>query len=311
MELSALGLHIYNQWLADACSIEPERHVGAALLPMWDIDASVREMQWAREAGLRAVNFPAPRRGLRFFDDPAWEPFWSACEILEMPLVTHAGSIDVEETQTTGPHAVFLAEIESGGWPCRRALQRLIFGGVFERHPNLKLLLVEQNQSWWRATIQEFDSAYQSHAWMVREQVPRPPSDYLHEQVFIGASFMAPFEAEAAVREGYADNIMWGRDYPHVEGTWQPPVGDGSPYDDEVMTRLSIRYCFSAVAPQYAQSILSDNGIRILNLDRDALTKVAEQIGAPNLTEVGRPIDAIPESGRGGVLAFRTMGPWG
>src|SRR3984957_20060812 len=95
MALGAVGMHIYNQWLADACSIEPERHVAAVLLPMWDIEASLKELRWARNAGLRAVNFPAPRRGLRFYDDPIWEPFWAACADLEMPLVTHAGALDM------------------------------------------------------------------------------------------------------------------------------------------------------------------------------------------------------------------------
>jgi predicted TIM-barrel fold metal-dependent hydrolase len=306
MALGAVGMHIYNQWLADACSIEPERHVGAVLLPMWDMEASLKELRWAQNAGLRAVNFPAPRRGLSFYDDPIWEPFWTACAELEMPLVTHAGALDMEESYTDGPHAVFLAELESGGWPGRRALNRMIFGGVFERHPELKLLLVEQNHRWWTATVDEFESAYLSHSWMVRDQMPRPPSEYLRNNVFIGASFMAPFEAEAAIAEDYIDNVMWGRDYPHAEGTWSPKTGD-----DDSMTRLSIRYCCAGITPQHARSLLSDNGIRILGLDVDALSKVANRIGSPTLEEIGTPINAIPEPGRGGILSFRTRGPWG
>jgi predicted TIM-barrel fold metal-dependent hydrolase len=307
MDLASAGIHMYNQWLADACSIEPERHVGAALLPMWDIGASVRELEWARRAGLRAVNFPSPRRGLRFYDDPAWEPLWSACDDAQMPLVTHAGAIDVEDVHTTGRHAVFLAELESGGWPGRRALNRMIFSGVFERHPGLELLLVEQNHHWWTATIEEMDSAYLSHSWMVSDIMPKPPSEYLRDHVFIGASFMAPFEAEAAVRDGYADNVMWGRDYPHVEGTWQPAV----PGDERNMTLESLRYCYSGVAAEQTKAMISDNGIRILGLDHRALQKVAERIGSPSLERIAKPIDAIPEPGRGGVLSFRTMGPWG
>ena len=81
----------------------------------------------------------------------------------------------------------------------------------------LRLVLTEQNHHWWTATIDEFDSAYQSNSWIISDEVPRPPSEYLHDHVFIGASFMAPFEARAAIEEGYVDNVMWGRDYPHVE----------------------------------------------------------------------------------------------
>ena len=104
-EHAAVGRHIYNEWLADFCSVEPERHVGLAHLPMWDIDASIAEATWAREHGLRAVNFPVEAgpvtelkrsrfAGLHYYNDPIWEPFWAACEDLGMPLVSHGGAGD-------------------------------------------------------------------------------------------------------------------------------------------------------------------------------------------------------------------------
>jgi predicted TIM-barrel fold metal-dependent hydrolase len=306
-EGSLAGMRIYNRWLADAASVEPARHVAAALLPIWDVDLAVDEITAARTEGLKAVNLPAPRRGLRFYDDRAWDPLWSACEDLDMPLLTHAGALDREDSASTGIAAPFLQAVELGGWPSRRALARLIFGGVFERHPRLKLVLVEQNNSWWTATVDEYDSAYLARRWAVKKEVPRLPSEYMRDHVFIGASFMAPFEAARAVREGYADNVLWGRDYPHVEGTWQPPSGD----DPRNMTLCSLRYCFSAIAPDRTKAMLSDNAIAVLGLDADALAAVAHRIGSPTLEAITEPLDAIPEPGRGGALAFRTRGPWG
>src|SRR5262249_26312850 len=73
-ELAAVGAHIYNQWLADFCSVEPHRHAGLAQLPVWDVDASVREAEWARDAGLRGLNFPNMHSWLPRFDNPVWEP---------------------------------------------------------------------------------------------------------------------------------------------------------------------------------------------------------------------------------------------
>ena len=70
LELLGVGYHIYNEWLADFCSVEPERHVGLAHLPMWDVDAAVREAEWARGAGLRGVNFPAPEAVHRAVQQP-------------------------------------------------------------------------------------------------------------------------------------------------------------------------------------------------------------------------------------------------
>jgi predicted TIM-barrel fold metal-dependent hydrolase len=301
------GLQIYNRWLADACSVAPERLIGCVNIPIWDVDESVKQLRWAREAGLHAVSFPAPRRGIAFYDDPVWEPFWSACEDLGMVLSTHAGFIDRDEMATPGAHEVFLRSIEAGGWPSRRAIHRLIFGGVFERHPRLKLVLAEQMDDWWPAAIREFDSVYKTSGWMIRDYVPRLPSEYMGEHVFIGASFQAPFEAEAAVREGYVDNVMWGRDYPHIEGTWQYQ----EPGDEENMTRLSLRYAYSGIDPVHVRKMVSANGIRIYDLDAEKLQGVAAEIGAPTLDELSHPIEAIPEPGRGGIMSFRTMGPWG
>jgi len=111
LELARVGQHIYNQWLADFCSVEPERHVGLAHLPMWDIDAAIEELVWAHAAGLKGVNFPAPRREITPYEDPAWDPFWSACEDLEMTLAGHGGGGD-STPPTTGPCSgvIYIAE---------------------------------------------------------------------------------------------------------------------------------------------------------------------------------------------------------
>jgi predicted TIM-barrel fold metal-dependent hydrolase len=306
-QLQYEGLTIYNRWLAEACSVAPQRLIGCVNLPVWDIEESVAVLGWARDAGLRAVSFPAPRRGIPFYDDPVWEPFWSACEDLGMVLSTHAGFIDREDVATPGRHEVLLRSVEAGGWPARRAIHRLIFGGVFERHPRLKLVLAEQMDDWWSTTVRELDSVYKSSGWMIRDYVPRRPSEYMNDHVFIGASFQAPFEAQAAVREGYVSNVMWGRDYPHIEGTWQYQETE----EQENMTRLSMRYAYADIAPGDVRKMVSDNGIRIYDLDADRLAAVALEIGAPTLEELTSPIDALPEPGRGGLMAFRTMGPWG
>ena len=308
LEPQYAGIQIYNRGLAEAGSVAPDRLIGCVQLPMWDVDEALKELRWARAAGLRAVSFPAPRRGIAFYDDPVWESFWSACEDLGMVLSTHAGFIDREDVATPGPHEVFLRMLEAGGWPARRAINRLVFGGVFERHPKLKLVLAEQNHDFWPQTIREFDSAYLSNGWQIREQVPRLPSEYLREHVFIGASFMAPFEAEAAVREGYVANVMWGRDYPHLEGTWQYQEEHS---DDENMTRRSMRHAFAGIDAGAVRAMASDNGIRIYDVDRDAVQKIADTIGAPTLRHLSRPLDSLPELGQGGILSFRTVGPWG
>jgi predicted TIM-barrel fold metal-dependent hydrolase len=92
-ELTAVGFAMYNRWLADFVSTAPHRHIGLAYLPMWDIDAALGELEWAHDAGLKAVNLPAMRDGdLPEYNKRSWEPLWEACEERQMPLVTHVGA---------------------------------------------------------------------------------------------------------------------------------------------------------------------------------------------------------------------------
>ena len=304
LELAALGLHIYNEWLADYCSHEPARHVGLVHLPWWDLDAAIAELQWAREAGLRSVNFPAPRADLPPYNSREWEPFWSACADLDMPLTTHAGAGD--PSSWSGPETVCLLSLESGGWPARRAMHFMILGGVFERHPNLRLVLTEQPGDWWTSTVDDLDSTYLAtiHTPGLAEQTPRRPSEYARENVFIGASFLARYEAEHAVRDGYTRQVMWGSDYPHMEGTFQYPRS----FDEPSVGRMAMRYTFAGLPDDAIRDMAGENAVRVYGLDRDELAKVAARIGAPTLTELGTPLDAIPEAGS--AQAFRTVGAW-
>jgi predicted TIM-barrel fold metal-dependent hydrolase len=302
LELVALGRHIYNQWLADIVSVEPERHIGLVHLPMWDVEAAVAEIQWAREAGLRGVNFPAPRPEFPPYNDRVWEPLWAACEALEMPLTTHSGAGD--PSAWTGPEAAVLMSIESGGWFSRRALHQMIFGGVFERHPSLRLVLTEQPGDWWPYTLRELDSAYLAQRASLGDQVPKRPSEYCRTNVSIGASFLAHFEAEAAIRDGYSEQVLWGSDYPHMEGTYQHPVGD----DDPSMGHLAMRYTFAGIPPDQVRRMAGENAVRVYGLDGVALAAVAARINAPTMGALATPPASIPEDG--GLLAFRQFGPW-
>jgi predicted TIM-barrel fold metal-dependent hydrolase len=105
----------------------------------------------------------------------------------------------------------------------------MIFGGVFERHPDLTLVLTEQPGEWWPYTEVELDSVHiattQGNA-PLRAQVPERPSTYMLRNVFVGESFLSRSEAARALRDGYADRLMRGSDYPHVESTFQYPGTD-------------------------------------------------------------------------------------
>jgi predicted TIM-barrel fold metal-dependent hydrolase len=292
LELAAVGQRIYNRWLADQCSVEPERHAGLAYLPMWDIDAAVRELEWAHSAGLRGVNFPAPKMGIKPYDDPAWERFWSLCAEYGMPLSTHDGA-GIDDLSVHGRHTSLVAQMDELH---RRMLPRLIFSGIFERHPNLKFVLTELQQptsNWWVQTGERYDELWEANRSRLGDQVPRPPSEYLHSNVFLGLSLLhaVPWETDIAVQRGYTANILWGSDYPHQEGVYRHPEDD----EEETRTSLGLRNAFSSAPPELARAMVGENAVRVYELDRGKLAGVAGRIGANTLRSLAKPLDTVPE----------------
>jgi predicted TIM-barrel fold metal-dependent hydrolase len=299
-ELASIGYHLYNEWLAEFVSLDNDRLLGLAYLPLWDIDAAIKELEWARGAGLRGVNFPPPGRpGFVPYNDRAWEPFWSACEDAAMPLNTHSsGGLPVDYSEGPGGQQILI--YESGGYMSRRAVWWLILSGVFERHPKLKLIITEQFEGWWSPTFNELDSAYRrfgSDTLAARlagkvdhDGLPRLPSEYAAEHVFQGASFMSRWQAEDARTHGYLGNLLWGRDYPHVEGTFQQPDGP----ETEPVTRIALRNVVSAVPPAERSNVAGENLVRVFGLDRNKLGRVAAAIGAPSGDELATAPEILP-----------------
>jgi predicted TIM-barrel fold metal-dependent hydrolase len=322
-ELVGVGRHMYNQWLAETLSVEPERHAGMAYLPMWDPEACVAEVEWAASVGLKGVFFPRPQAAILPYNDAAWDRFWSACEHHQMPLTTHSQ----HEAPGTGParpgdHMIGLLDIL--GPTARRSLHYLIFGGVFDRHPGLKLVFTEQNDNWWMNTLNLMDSVARYSAreltlppsLQIYEGPPygmvklgRLPSEYCLENVFIGWTCLAPFEAVDAVKNGYASQVMWGSDYPHPEGSWQMPR-----HPDEVpLTHLHLRDTFSSVSADDAARMVGGNAIQLYGFDAERLQAVANRINSLTFEELTTPLPDGPEDflSRGGVakICFRRNGP--
>ena len=306
-ELAAAGIRIYNEWLADVCAQAPERHVGLAHLPLWDLPASIDELEWAASAGLRGVNFPAPRPWLTPYNHGDWEPFWTAATELGLPLTTHAGA--GEPALYAGPELTALMSIESGGWFSRRAAHILAFAGVALEHPGLRLVLTEQPGRWWPYLCEELDSVHRANAGdpALMRQVPERPSCYLGRQVYIGASFLSRAEADDALVHGYLDRLMWGADYPHMEGTFQYPGTDDFT-DQPSYTALSLRFALAGFDKDTVRAVVGGTAASVYGLDATALAAVATAIGAPTFAEISEPLDAVPAGAS--AFAFRTFGPW-
>lgn len=287
--LEDLGVRIYNRWLADFVSSAPERSAGIAHIPISDPAACVREVEWAAGAGLRGINLPAPRNDIPMLNDPVWEPLWSICEETGMSLNTHGGGGEHYPYEGEGAQAMYMMETL---FRTRRGVWVMILGGVFERHPELKMVLTEQWMDWAPGVMDDMDGLYHSRTgeW-VRAALSMPPSEYFKRNCYIGASFMSNWEAKLGVEKGLTDKVMWGDDYPHAEGTWPD-------------TREAIRFTFNDIDTENTRKYIGGNAIDVYGLDRAKLAEVAAKIG-PTVDEVATPY-TVPEDAVMGLYAFRT-----
>jgi predicted TIM-barrel fold metal-dependent hydrolase len=301
-ELEKVGLRIYNRWLVDFCSVEPERHVGMCYVPMWDIDASINEVVWGHEHGLKGVNFPAPTSRFACLDDPAWDPFFATCAERNMVLNTHTGGGEWDIFSRFKLPVYMAINVMEVKWLSRRGIWQMIFSGTFDRHPDLRLAITELGALWWQQTVADMDAAYLSPtARHVREHIQRMPSEYAASHLFVGGSFMSRPEAEMAIASNSDHQFMWGTDYPHAEGTWMFTEDP----DEPSTTRLSLANTFHGLPEESVRKITGDNAIGLFRLDRDALTEVAQRIG-PTMSELQTAPDLslVPDNYHGS--GFRT-----
>ena len=263
------GIRAYNRWLADFCGQYPERMAGVALINVDDIDETVAEIRRAREAGLwGGVLLPTSTGEHPFYHHPRYEPIWDVCEELEMPLQTHSGwSPDYGDFECAT--AMFISEVDM--W-AQRPFTALMWSGAFERHPNLKYVLTETGVGWMleKLRVLEFKAQDPIFKHFTRD-LSLSPTGYYERHCYIGASFMPRHEAHFRHDLG-VEKIMWGSDYPHLEGTWPN-------------TMKKLTETFADFPEQEIRDILGLNAVRIYGFDEGALRTIADEIG-PTIAQI-------------------------
>jgi predicted TIM-barrel fold metal-dependent hydrolase len=293
----------HNRWIADFCAAAPGRFKGIAVCSFADVDDTVTELHWAKEAGLIGVVLPAVDEDVPFFHS-RYEPIWSTLEDLEMIVHTHIAISSITKNFATGilkaiPHPACAVPMYApfNMSNCMQILTHLIWGGVLERHPRLQIVPTEQGSSWVISALQGMDYAWEQSYLRrdVREVVKHKPSEYYKRQVHMGSSLFSLAEMEARYEIG-VDKMCLGMDYPHHEGTWATA---GTP------SYLQATLGAARVPAEEAIQMLGGNAARLWGFDSEALQPVADRI-APTIDEILTPptIDMFP---RGDVR--KPLGP--
>lgn len=216
-KLMAALCRAYNNWLADYCRAAPDRLVGIALLPLVDVDESIRELTRATEQlGFRGAFFrPNPYAG-RLIHHRDYEPFWQCATALGVPVTVHEGLSDTLPTlgreRFENPA---MLHVLSHPFEQMTACAALILTGVLDRHPSLKVAFLESGAGWLPYWLARMDSHWETWHKLL-PAVRMKPSEYFKRQCVISTD---PEEetVDSVVRHVGDDCVVWASDYPHPD----------------------------------------------------------------------------------------------
>jgi uncharacterized protein len=214
----------YNEWLAEFCSVNPQRLIGLALIPILDIEHTVADIRHYAKLGFRGVQIPTRIRDSGYYDEK-YEPMWAALEETRMVVNVHTSATQgVARTHYEGPRDVDPKK-QSLGFankqaPAQQFLGNMILSGVFDRYPKLKVVCAEFDVGWVANLVQQVDYWFgRASTFDAEKNINKlPPSEYFRKNAFFTYQDDRAGVLTAPVYG--ADNFLWASDYPHGVTTW-------------------------------------------------------------------------------------------
>jgi predicted TIM-barrel fold metal-dependent hydrolase len=217
-ELGTACVRAWNDWMIDEwCASVPGRQIPLALVPYWDIDATVAEATRVIEKDARTISFTEMPHalGLPSFHTDHWDPFLAVCNEADVPLSLHFGS---GGAPTVAPDAPFTTAIALFGLNSQMATIDLMNTRLFERFPRLRFAMSEGGIGWMPYIIERADYTWERHRFYTGMADARKPSEIFRDHIF--GCFISDEAGLANVELIGEDNIMFEGDYPHSDSNW-------------------------------------------------------------------------------------------
>lgn len=226
-ELRRVCYRGYNDWLAEFCATAPERFIGVGLIPIDEPKMAAEEVRYLARVGLRTCMLLAARVEIPLWDDE-WEPLWEAAEEVGVSIGFHLSG-GLRTVIFGGPKANHAGNmgvrVACSQMQMDEALAAVIFAGVLERHPGLKIVLAETGIGWLPYMLERMDDSYGKFVdapdfWRAAGglRLRMEPSAYFKHQVW--ATFQTDRAGVRLVDLIGEDRVMWASDYPHADSTW-------------------------------------------------------------------------------------------
>jgi predicted TIM-barrel fold metal-dependent hydrolase len=252
-EAQEAAFQVFNDWLIDYCAPNLDRLAGIACISVYNIDRAVKELERCAAAGLKgAMIWQVPPPHLHF-NSEHYYPFWEAAEALKMPVSLHilTGHNYTRDRESYRGVEHYRASVHTKVTEAANALMDLVFFGVLERYPELKIVSVENEIGWIPFYVQQWDYYFGRHRKADPPAIDREPSFYVNRQVY--ATFFNDAVGGQNLRYWGEDNCMWSSDYPHANSPW--------PHSRKVIERD-----LGHLSPEAKQKLVRDNVLKLYGM---------------------------------------------
>ena len=246
-------MQAYNRWLAEFCGGLPNRLFGLAQTAVMSVDSAIEDFRRAKEMGMVGMMMPGePMQG--DYDQPEYDALWECATDLDLPICFHiltsrTGGFSRKQNAHRGhPMNSFLTII--------RAVQDVVgiltLGGVFERHPKLKMVCAEGDAGWMPHYMYRMDHAAKFNVeGGIIPGLSKLPSEYLKSNVWM--TFQDDWTAFKTADLMNYKQLIWANDFPHTDSTW--------PHSQELLAEHT-----TELTEEQCQAIMRDNVAGIFNL---------------------------------------------
>jgi predicted TIM-barrel fold metal-dependent hydrolase len=261
--ITRLAIEIYNDAMAEIQAESNNRLLPLPLMPAWSVSECVREAKRVAELGARGVNMTSDPQDLGGPDlaNRAWDPFWEVCSDLKLPVHFHIGASVTAMTffgKYPWPSHPMNTQLAIGGTLLfignARVVVNVILAGIFDRHPNLKVVSVESGVGWIPFILEAVDYEMAENAPQELAQLAKKPSEYFRSNLYATFWFENNRNKLPELIEAVGeDNILFETDFPHPTCLYPKPL-------ESVAAKMA------TLSPQARRKIMGENARALYRL---------------------------------------------
>lgn len=203
----------YKRWLQGFCAEQPKRLFGLAQTAVSSVDEAIEDFRKAKEMGMRGIMM-AGNPHYEDYDHPDYDALWQCAVDLDLPICFHILTMKDHDVSTA-----FKAErghAANGFMNMIRGVQNIVglflFGGVFERFPQLKMVVAEGDVGWVPHYMYRADHAAPRMGTCLENILSRKPSDYIRENIWF--TFQDDETAFDSTKLTDNNKLLWATGYP-------------------------------------------------------------------------------------------------